>query len=60
MKADAEHQQDDTYLCELRRKRLVGDEPGRERADDDAGQEVADDRRHLDPVGNPGKKEGEP
>jgi hypothetical protein len=42
---DAEHQQDDADLGELLREADVADEAGREGTDQDAGQQVADDRR---------------
>ncbi len=40
---DAEHQQDHPEFGEFGRDRGIGDEPGRERADDDAREDVADD-----------------
>ncbi len=52
MHADAEHQQDDADLRQLRRQRLIGDEPRRMRADGDSGQEVADQRREPEPIGD--------
>ena len=59
MQADAEHQQDDADLGELTRERLVGDEAGRRRADQHAGDEIADERRQAQPMGHraehPGK-----
>ena len=45
MQADSEHQQDHADLGELRRERLVGDETGRGRPGDDAGDQIADERR---------------
>ena len=50
MQADAEHQQDDADLGELAGEILVGDKARRERPDDDAGEEIADQRRQLEPV----------
>ena len=47
MQADAEHQQDDADLGELVRELLVGDEAGRERAHQHAGEQIADQRRGL-------------
>ena len=43
LQPDAEHQQDDADFGELVGDVLVGDEARRERADDDAGQQVPDD-----------------
>ena len=45
VQADAEHQQDDADLGELAGEILVGDKARRERADDDAGEQIADQRR---------------
>jgi hypothetical protein len=50
LEADAEHQQDDADLRELLGERRVGREAGRVRPDDDAGEQVADDRRQPQPV----------
>ena len=59
VQADAEHQQDDADLGELARERLVGDEARRRRADQHAGDEIADERRQAQPMGSraehPGK-----
>ena len=52
VQADAEHQQHHADLGELARELDVGDEAGRGRADDDAGDEVADQRRQLQPRGD--------
>jgi hypothetical protein len=41
--ADPEHQQDDADLRELLREAEVGLEPRRERADRDAGEDIADE-----------------
>ncbi len=46
MQADAEHQQDDADLGQLVGELLVGDEAGRERPDQHAGQQIADQRRN--------------
>ena len=59
MQANAEHQQDDTDLGELIGDRLIGDEARRERADGDAGDEIADERRQLQPLGHEPESEGE-
>ena len=47
MQADAEHQQDDADLGELAGKPGIGHEARRERADRDAGDEIADERRQA-------------
>jgi hypothetical protein len=52
MQAHAEHQQDDADLAEFLREALVGNETGRIGADDDAGDQVADQRRHSEAVGD--------
>jgi hypothetical protein len=52
VQADAEHEQDDADLRHLLRQVPVGDEPRRVRADDDAGQQVADDRREPQSLGD--------
>ena len=59
MQADAEHQQNDADLGELVGDVLVGDEAGRERPDDDAGEQIADQRRQLEAVGHDAEGEGE-
>ncbi len=48
MKSDAEHEEHDADLRELGRELDVGDEAGRSRADDDPGEQVAGQRRHLE------------
>src|SRR5947207_1537571 len=60
MQADAEHQQDDADLGELRRQHLVGDKTRGERADHHAGEQIADERRDAQPVGDRAEDEGEP
>ena len=45
LQADAEHQEDDADLRELFRDLRVRNEPGRVGADQDAGKQVADERR---------------
>ena len=57
MKPDAEHQQDDAELGQLRRNLTVGDISRRERADHDTRQEIADQRRQPQPVGGRAEKE---
>ena len=56
MQADAEHQEDDADLGELVGDGLVGDEARRERADSDAGEEVAHEWRQAQALG--GQPEG--
>ena len=51
MQAGAEHQQDDADLGQLARQVLVGDVARRERPDEDAGHQVADQRREPNPMG---------
>ena len=60
VQSDAEHQQDDADLGELLRERDVRDEAGRSRADEDSRQEVADERRELQPRGEQAQGEGQP
>jgi hypothetical protein len=52
MQSDAKHQEDDTDIGELRCQPLIGYEPGRKRAHDDTGDEVTDDRRDSQTMGN--------
>jgi len=47
LKADPEHEQDDTDLREIARDRLVGHEAGRKWSHGDAGQEITHKRRHA-------------
>ncbi len=47
LEADAEHQQDDADLGELAGEMCVGDEAGRVGADQQAGEQVADDRERC-------------
>ena len=58
MQADAEHQQDDADLGQLAGQVLVADEARRERADGDAGQQVADQRRQAQLVRHEAADEG--
>ncbi len=53
-----EHQQDDPDVGELEREIDIGDEAGGERAEQDAGHDVADDRRQSDPLGDEAADEG--
>ena len=46
--AAAEHQEDDADLRQLRRELGVGDETGREKTHDNAGQQGADEREQAD------------
>ena len=57
--ADAEHQQDDADLGQLGGHLRVGHEAGRLRAERDAGQEVADDRRQAQPLGDQPQHQGQ-
>src|SRR5690606_14216961 len=52
VEADAEHEQDDAHLGELRGELAVGDEAGRVRADDQAGEQVTEDGREPEAVGS--------
>ena len=52
MHADAEHQEDDADLRQFRRQRLIGDEARRVRSNGHAGQQIAHQRRHLQPMGD--------
>ena len=51
LQADAEHQQDDADFGELLGHVLIGDEARRVRADEEAGEQIADDRREAEPLG---------
>jgi hypothetical protein len=51
LKPDAEHQQDCAHFRQLLGKMLVGHETGRVEPDQQSGDEIADDRRQSDPVG---------
>ncbi len=59
MQADAEHQQDHADLGELIGDVLVGDKSRRERPDDDAGQQIAHQRRDFQPLRHRTEREGE-
>jgi hypothetical protein len=48
----AEHQQDHADIGEVVGDALIGDESGRERPDHHAGEEIANERRNLQPVRN--------
>ena len=58
MQADAEHQQDHADLGQLERKLVVGNEARRIGPDQHAGEQVADKRRHPQPVRNRAEHEG--
>ena len=60
MQPDAEHQQDHADLGELAGQVLVGDEAGRERSDRDAGEQIADQGRDPEAVGDRAEQPGEP
>ncbi|MCY1287514.1 hypothetical protein D9M68_439840 [compost metagenome] len=59
VQADAEHQQDHAELGDFLRQRLVGDVAGRERPGQHAGQQVADQRRDAQAVGQGAEDEGQ-
>ena len=59
MQPDAEHQQNHVHFGKLAGKSAVGDETGSEGSDEDAGDEIADQRRQLHPVGQVAEGEGE-
>src|SRR3989344_2378428 len=56
---DPEHQQDDADLGQLRRQFGVGDETARIGADGDARDQIADQGRQLQPIGQHAEHEGE-
>ena len=59
MQANPEHQQDDADFGELIGNALIGDEARRERADGDAGEQIADQRRQPQALGHEAEAEGE-
>ena len=59
VEADAEHQQDHADFGQLRGQRLVGDEARRMGADRNTGDQIADERRHAQPVGDGPEDEGQ-
>jgi hypothetical protein len=58
VQTDAEHEQNDADLRQLRRQALVGHVARRERAHRHAGQKVADQRRDPQPLGEDAEHEG--
>ena len=48
MQSDAEHQKNDADFRKFGRERCIDLWPGRVRADEDAGDEVADERRQAE------------
>ncbi len=60
MEPDAEHQQNDADLGQLIGDVLVGNVARRERADEDAGDQIAHERRELEPMRQHTEAEGEP
>ncbi|MNV33862.1 hypothetical protein D3C71_1252500 [compost metagenome] len=60
VQADAEHQQHHAQLGQLVGQCLVGDEARSERADADASNQVTDQRRQAQLVGQRAEDEGEP
>ena len=59
MQAHAEHQQDHADFGELIGDALIGNEARREGADGDAGEEIADQRRQPQALGDKAEAEGE-
>ncbi|VFT39685.1 Uncharacterised protein [Pseudomonas aeruginosa] len=59
MQADAEHQQDHAEFGDFLRQRLVGDITGSERPGQDAREQVADQRRNAQAIGQGPEEEGE-
>jgi hypothetical protein len=51
MQAYAKHQQDDAHLSELGASSTIGDEARCKRADSDAGEQIVDERRKMQPIG---------
>ncbi len=60
MEPDAEHQKNHADIGELVGDALIGDVTGREGSDQDAGEEITDERRELEAVGDEAQAEGEP
>ena len=58
LQADAEHQQDDADFGELFGQRRVGDETGRVRPDQRAGEQISGDRRQAEPMRDVAEREG--
>ncbi len=59
MQPDAEHQQDDADFGELVGHVLVADIARRERPDQHAGEQIADQRRHAETMRQCAKREGQ-
>ncbi len=59
MQTDAEHQQHYADLGELCGECLIGNEAGRERTDDDPGQQIAEQCRQAQTRGDEADDEGE-
>ena len=59
MQPDAEHQQNDADLGQLIGDVLIGNVARRERADKDAGDQIAHERWKLEPVRQHTEAEGE-
>jgi hypothetical protein len=59
MQPDAEHQQDDADLRQFQRKVLVGHEARRVRPDENAGDEISDERGNAETVGDGAEDEGQ-
>ena len=59
MQADAEHQQHDADLRELRREMHIGDETGRRRPDQNTRQEVTNQGRNPEALGDETQDQGD-
>ena len=59
MQADAEHQQDDADLRQLRGEALIGHEAGGEGSDHHPGEEISGKRRDAQPMGDDPEQEGQ-
>lgn len=60
MQADAEHQQDHADFGQFIGEAGIGDEARRVRPDQDAGDEVTDQRRDAEAIGNCAEDESQP
>jgi len=60
VQADAEHEQHHTDFGKLASKLDVRDKPRRGRSDEDASQQIAYQRRHMQTRGNKAKKHRQP
>ena len=60
MKSNAEHQQDHADFGQFTRKMGIADKSWREGSDHDASDQIANQRRQLEPRGDHTEHEGEP